>query len=55
MAQGKLTGRDDRADLHDHVVRCGSDGSFLDVEAVFADPCGDNWMEVRVCHQGQLL
>ena len=42
-------------DLHDHVVRGGGEGAFLDVEAVLADPRGEDGVEVGVAadHGGE--
>ncbi len=39
---------DERTDLHDNIIRCGCDGSFLYVEGILTDPGGDDGMKIRV-------
>ena len=44
----RRTGADDGTYLHDYVIGGGGDGTFLHVEGVITDPCGDDGMEIRI-------
>lgn len=38
----------DRAHLHDYIIGCSSDRALFYVKGVFADPSGDDRMEIRI-------
>ena len=44
----KPTRANDGSHLYNHVVGCGSNGPLFHVERVFANPCGNNRMEIRI-------